>query len=504
MAVKQLIAKYYAAFLIKQRKKWLENPIETQQLVLLKLIKDAQFTAFGKDHRFGEITNYQSFKQHVPIADYEQLRIYIDRMVGGEPDVLWMGKPAYIAKTSGTTSGAKYIPISKESMPSHISSAKMALLSYVHQTGQTGFIGGKMIFLQGSPVLDEKNGIKVGRLSGIVAHHVPKYLQSNRMPTFETNCIEDWETKVDKIVEETKHEDMRLISGIPSWVQMYFEKLLQKTGKKNVLEVFPNFSLFVYGGVNFEPYRDRFNSLIGKRISSIETYPASEGFIAYQDSQSEPGLLLELNSGIFYEFIPTDTYFSENPVRLSIGEIELGVNYAIVLNTNAGLWGYSIGDTVKFVSKNPHRIVVTGRIKHYISAFGEHVISEEVERAITQVSAQCNAQVVEFTVAPQVSPETGLPYHDWFIEFFKKPENMNGFAALLDAEMQKQNTYYFDLITGKVLRPLKVNVIKKGGFEQYMKSVGKLGGQNKIQRLGNDRKLADNLSKWIEPNDFIA
>lgn len=504
MKLKQLIAKYYAAYLIKKRKKWLENPAETQRHVLSKLINGAKETAFGKDHHFGEITNYESFKQRVPISDYEQLRPYIDRMVGGEPNVLWVGKPAYIAKTSGTTSGAKHIPISKESMPSHIASAKMALLSYVHQTAQTDFIGGKMIFLQGSPVLEEKNGIKVGRLSGIVAHHVPGYLQANRMPSFETNCIEDWETKVEKIVEETMHQDMRLISGIPSWVQMYFEKLLQKTGKKNVLEVFPNFSLFVYGGVNFEPYRQRFNSLIGKQISSIETYPASEGFIAYQDSQTEPGLLLELNSGIFYEFIPTDSYFSENPVRLSIGEVELGVNYAIVLNTNAGLWGYSIGDTVKFVSKNPYRIVVTGRIKHYISAFGEHVIGEEVERAITQVSAQCNAQVVEFTVAPQVSPAAGLPYHDWFIEFFKKPENMEEFAALLDAEMQKQNAYYFDLITGKVLRPLSVNVIQKGGFEQYMKSVGKLGGQNKIQRLGNDRNLVNKLSSWIAHRDFIA
>jgi hypothetical protein len=504
MKLKQLIAKYYAAYLIKKRQKWLSKPVETQHAVLTKLIKTASETAFGKDHRFSEITNYETFKQQVPLADYEQLRPYIDRMVSGESDVLWVGKPAYIAKTSGTTSGAKYIPISKESMPAHISSAKLALLSYVHETAQTDFIGGKMIFLQGSPVLEEKNGIMVGRLSGIVAHHVPGYLQANRMPSFETNCIEDWETKVEKIVDETMHQDMRLISGIPSWVQMYFEKLLQKTGKKNVLEVFPNFSLFVYGGVNFEPYRERFNTLIGKRIPSIETYPASEGFIAYQDSQTESGLLLELNSGIFYEFIPTDSYFSENPVRLSIGEVELGINYAIVLNTNAGLWGYSVGDTVKFVSKNPYRIVVTGRIKHYISAFGEHVIGEEVERAITSASAQCNAQVVEFTVAPQVSPAAGLPYHEWYIEFSAKPKNMEQFAWLLDAEMQKQNSYYFDLISGKVLRPLSVNVIQKGGFEQYMKSVGKLGGQNKIQRLGNDRNLADKLSKWTEPGDFTT
>jgi hypothetical protein len=507
MSLKQTIARFYAAFLVKQRSKWLATPGRVQEKTLMKLVAIASNTAFGKDHNFNEIKDYQSFKRNVPVADYEGIKTYINRVVAGESDVLWKGKPEYIAKTSGTTSGAKYIPISRESMPYHIQSAKMALISYIHQTGKTDFVGGKMIFLQGSPILEEKNGIKVGRLSGIVAHHVPKYLQSNRMPSYQVNCIDDWETKVDKVVDETMYHDMRLISGIPSWVQMYFEKLLAKTGKKTVLDVFPNFSLFVYGGVNFEPYRQRFNTLIGGVIDTIETYPASEGFIAYQDQRNdsaENGLLLELNSGIFYEFIPAAEYFSENRTRLSIADVKLGVNYALVLNTNAGLWGYSIGDTVKFVSLSPHRIVVTGRIKHFISAFGEHVIGEEVERALTLVCSKTKAQVVEFTVAPQVNPLLGLPYHEWFIEFSVKPQNFYQFAGLLDEEMQKQNTYYFDLIQGKVLQPLKVSLVEKGGFEKHMKSVGKLGGQNKIPRLGNDRALADSLTNWVEPSDFTT
>lgn len=493
MDLKTAVSRYYASYLINKRNRWALHPEETQQKTLEYLVSAAQKTAFGRDHDFAAIKTYSDFKARVPIGDYESLKPYIERMAAGEPDVLWKGKPVYIAKTSGTTSGAKLIPITSESMPTHIRSAKMALLSYIHETGNADFVGGKMIFLQGSPELEVKNGIHVGRLSGIVAHHVPNYLQANRMPSYEVNCISDWEEKVDRIAEETAGADLRLISGIPSWVQMYFERLLALTGKSNVLEVFPKFSLFVYGGVNFEPYRQRFAQLIGGAVSTVETYPASEGFIAYQDRQSDSGLLLELNSGIYYEFIPADEFFNENPRRLSIGEVSLGVNYALVMNTSAGLWGYSIGDTVKFVSKNPYRIVVTGRIKHFISAFGEHVIGEEVERAIAGVSEKYGAEVVEFTVAPLVSPESGLPYHEWLIEFSRVPEHMAAFAEDLDRAMQQQNTYYADLISGKILRPLIIRQVAAKGFEQFMKSRGKLGGQNKIPRLSNDRNIADEM-----------
>ena len=497
MSIKSLLAIPFARKAQKKVYQWAYKPHKTQQKVLRKLIKKAKNTAFGKDHNFNQITSYSEFKQQVKISDYEGLRAYIDRVVSGEKDVLWKGKPLYFAKTSGTTSGAKYIPITKESMPTHIKAAKEALLCYIAEKNDASFVNGKMIFLQGSPVLEMLNGIKLGRLSGIVAHYVPQYLLKNRLPSWETNCIEDWDTKVDAIVEETIDEDMSVISGIPSWVQMYFEKLINKTGK-TISEIFPNFNFFIYGGVNFEPYKNKFETLIGKKIDYIELYPASEGFIAFQDSQTELGMLLQLNSGIFYEFIPANEYFDANPTRICIEDVKLNVNYVIILNTNAGLWGYNIGDTVEFTSLIPYRIKVTGRIKHFISAFGEHVIGKEVEKALNDAISGTKINVSEFTVAPQVNPSEGLPYHEWFVEFENEPEDMDDFATKIDASMQIQNVYYFDLIEGKILQPLRIRKVKKGGFHEYMKSIGKFGGQNKIPQLSDNRKIADVLQNFLK------
>mgnify|MGYP000877029168 FL=1 len=499
MGLKSALSKPFAAWVNRQVLRWKNNPIAAQDKVFRALLAKAKSTAFGQDHAFETIKTYQDFKNSVPIRDYEQLRPYIERVVAGEANVLWPGKPLYFAKTSGTTSGVKYIPISKESMPEHIKAARNALLGYIHETGDTSFVNGKMIFLQGSPVLEKKSGIDTGRLSGIVAHHVPAYLQKNRLPSYETNCIDDWETKVDAIVAETIHQDMRLISGIPPWVQMYFDKLSQVAKGKKVKDIFKNFSLFVYGGVNFEPYRAKLEEAIGKKVASIETYPASEGFIAYQDSQADKGLLLLADAGIFFEFIPVSEYFNENPTRLSLADVALDTNYALILNTSAGLWGYSIGDTVKFVSKEPYKIVVTGRIKHFISAFGEHVIAEEVEAALLEVAAKQAVQITEFTVAPQViPPEGGLPYHEWFIEFVQPPKELDAFAAALDKAMQQKNSYYHDLIAGKILQPLHIRLVQKDGFIEYMRTQGKLGGQNKVPRLANDRALADVLNKSLK------
>ena len=499
MGIKSFIAKPLALFAVKQINKWKNNPLSAQKSVFSKLIMQAKDTSFGQDHLFTEINTYEDFKKNVPIADYEELRPYIDRVVNGEENVLWPGKPLYLAKTSGTTSGVKYIPISKESMPEHIKAARNALFSYIHETGKSEFVDGRLIFLQGSPVLGNNHGINTGRLSGIVANHVPSYLQKNRLPSYQTNCIEDWEDKVDAIVAETIDEDMRLISGIPPWVQMYFDRLIIQSGGKKIGDLFKNFSLFVYGGVNFEPYRARLEESIGRTVDSIETYPASEGFIAFQDSQKEKGLLLLVDAGIFYEFIPTDEYFNENPSRISLEDVELNKNYAIILNTNAGLWGYSIGDTVKFVSKTPYRIVVSGRIKHFISAFGEHVIGEEVEFAILSVASQEGVEITEFTVAPQVSTQAGeLPYHEWYVEFSRPPKDMTSFSLKVDQVLQKKNVYYYDLIEGKILRPLQMHEMEKDTFINYMKSQGKLGGQNKVPRLSNDRHIANELNKWIK------
>jgi hypothetical protein len=490
MSIKSFSARIFAKAVHSKSQKWIQNPVATQKKVFQNLIKQASITEFGKDHQFFKIKTFEDFANQVPVRDYEQLKGYVDRVVQGEENILWKGKPLYFAKTSGTTSGAKYIPLTKESMPFHIEAARNAILSYIFETGKSDFVDGKMIFLQGSPVLEEKNGIKLGRLSGIVAHFVPKYLMKNRMPSWETNCIEDWETKVDKIVDETIDENMTVISGIPSWVQMYFEKLQQK-GNKPVGELFKNFNLFIYGGVNFEPYRAKFENLIGRKVDSIELFPASEGFFAYQDSQKEKGMLLLLNAGIFYEFIKANEFHEENPKRYTIGEVELDVNYVLIISTNAGLWAYNIGDTIQFTSLKPYRVIVSGRIKHYISAFGEHVIGKEVEMALQLAMKTTNVSVNEFTVAPQITPTEGLPYHEWFIEFENEPENLEDFALKIDDEMRKQNSYYDDLIVGKVLRKLVVTKVSKNGFQDYMKSIGKLGGQNKLPRLSNDRKIAD-------------
>lgn len=496
MGIRSVLAKPFAAFIAKETKEWSLNAPRHQQKIFRSLIQTGKNTLFGKDHGLDSVRSYSDFKKQVPIRDYEALKPYIEKVLHGEQNILWKGKPEYFAKTSGTTSGTKYIPITKDSIPNHINSARNALLSYVHETGNAKFLDGGLIFLSGSPELSEKAGIKTGRLSGIVNHHVPGYLRSNQKPSYVTNCIEDWEQKLDKIIDETLHADMTLISGIPPWAQMYFDRIVARTGKK-IKDVFPNFSMFVYGGVNFEPYRAKLFETIGKKIDSIETYPASEGFIAYQDSQQAEGLLLLLNSGIFFEFVPAEEYFNEKPTRLSIEEVELGENYAVVINSNAGLWGYSIGDTIKFVSKNPYRIIVSGRIKHFISAFGEHVIGEEVEKAMkATVEKFSETHLVEFTVAPNVSPSEGMPHHEWLIEFSNAPNDMNKFSLELDNQLRKLNVYYDDLITGSILRTLKITSLKKNAFIDYMKSQGKLGGQNKVPRLSNDRNIADELAKF--------
>ncbi|MBI1305904.1 MAG: hypothetical protein GC181_04730 [Bacteroidetes bacterium] len=489
MTILSALANWYTKKLIRRA----ENAVSEQEKTFRYLMSKLSQTAFGRDHGIHANTGYQEFCEKVPVRDYEGLKLYFDRIANGESDVCWPGKPEYLAKTSGTTSGAKYIPITKESVPNHINSARNAMIEYMAQTGNSKFIFGKLIFLSGSPTLSEKSGIKTGRLSGIVNHHVPGYLRRNQMPSWETNCIDDWETKVKTIAQETIVENMTLISGIPPWIQMYFDVLHEMLGGKRIKEIFPNLQLLIYGGVNFSPYEKKLMDSIGGEIDTIELYPASEGFIAYQNDQNDRSMKLLTSEGIFYEFIKLEDYHSENPKRYSLKDVEAEVNYAIILNSNAGLWGYSIGDTVKFTSVNPYKLVVTGRVKHFISAFGEHVIGEEVEFALMSYAKEGGIGITEFTVAPQVNPAEGegIPYHEWFVEFENEPENLSDFANEVDRRLQNKNIYYKDLITGKVLQPLIIRSLPKGSFINYMKSQGKLGGQNKVPRLSNDRKIAD-------------
>lgn len=497
--MKSKIIKPIAKLLLGISKKDGDKAQAIQEKTLLEIINQAKNTLFGKDHHFSEIKNYQDFKSKVPVRDYENLRIYIDKVVAGESDILWNGKPAYFAKTSGTTSGAKFIPISKESINHHIVAARNALFSYVNEQNDSDFFSRKMIFLQGSPVLTDINGIATGRLSGIAYHHVPKWLVKNRKPSYENNCIEDWEQKVDAIVEETYQEDMSLISGIPPWCIMYFEKLLEKTGKKTIQEIFPNFKLFIYGGLNYEPYREKIESLIGFNIDTIETFPASEGFFAYQNEQSDKGLLLNVNAGIFYEFIKVADFYTENPKRICLENVELDVNYVLIISTNAGLWAYNTGDTVKFTSLNPYKIIVTGRVKHYISAFGEHVIAEEVESVISMASIKFKLRINEFTVAPFVAKnKEELSYHEWFVAFQEEPKNIEILESFIDLALQKKNSYYQDLRKGNILSCLKIRILEALSFENYLKNNGKLGGQNKVVHLSNDRKIVNELISFVK------
>ena len=496
MSIKSFLAKPFAKIVYNKIQSAKLNAINDQKKIFKSLIQSAKNTSFGKEHQFNQIKNYTNFCKQVPIRDYEQFKPYIQQIKNGGKNVLWKGKPIYFAKTSGTTSGIKYIPITKASISNHINTARNALLCYMVTSSNYNFVNGNMIFLSGSPQLEKVGGIPTGRLSGIVNHHVPQYLRKNQLPSYHTNCIDDWETKLDKIVEETINKNMTLISGIPPWMQMYFDRLKEKSGK-TVAELFPHFSIMVQGGVNFEPYKAKLFESIGKKIDYVELFPASEGFFAFQDDYRQEGLLLNTNSGIFFEFIPANEIFSEQPTRLTLKDVKVGENYALIISNNAGLWAYNIGDTVKFTGINPYRLIVSGRIKHFISAFGEHVIGEEVEHALMTAAKEENIKIVEFTVAPNIAQGKGKSFHEWFIEFENKPDNLILFAKKIDDNLRKKNVYYDDLIAGNILQTLKIKPIEKNGFINYMRSIGKLGGQNKVPRLSNDRKIADELQKFL-------
>lgn len=498
MRWKSSIVKPFAKFLSDKTSRDASKAVSDQSKIKDYLLRKAQNTSFGKEHNFKNCKSYTDFKKHIPVRNYESIKSYIEQIKNGESDVLWPGKPKYFAKTSGTTSGIKYIPVSKESTPFHINTARNALMSFAYRNKLLSVFNGKLIFMSGSPTLYDTAGIKTGRLSGIVNHEVPSWVKGNQIPTYATNCIEDWEDKLDQITEEALQTDLRLISGIPPWIQMFYERLLKQSGKETISEIFPNYELFAYGGVNYAPYKNSLEQLVGKEIPSFETYPASEGFIAFQDTLENNGLLLNTNAGIFFEFIPLKEINAAEPIRLSLAEVETNQDYVVIINSNAGLWAYNIGDTVRFVSKDPYRLTVSGRVKHFISAFGEHVIGKEVELAYSAAAKTMNVAINEFTIAPQVNPEgNSLPYHEWFIEFENEPKDILKFALMIDSSLREQNIYYDDLISGNILQPIVISKIKKGGFQSYMKSVGKLGGQNKVPRLSNDRKIADALEAYL-------
>ena len=464
-----------------------------QKKILNELLENSKNTRFGEDHNFRNINNYEDFKSSVPIRDYEGFRGYIEKIKNGEKNVTWIDKPLYLAKTSGTTSGTKFIPITKESLPNHINTAKHLLYDYFKKKKKIKPFLGKVMFLSGTPNLDEENGIKIGRLSGIVNHHKPFFLKNRSLPSTETNQIDSWEEKINNIVEETLGQDLRVIGGIPPWIQMYFDVLIERTGKK-ISEIFPNLELLCHGGVNFQPYKTNLFNSIGRAIDTLETFPASEGFFAYQDDLYSDDLLLQVNSGIFFEFVELNELKKEKPKRISIEEIKLDTNYAMVITSNAGLWSYDIGDTIKFTNTNPLKIKVSGRTKQYVSAFGEHVIVDEVEKSLKKTCEKFKeVEIVEYTVGPRIMNQKSESHHEWFIEFKSPPSRIKDFEIELDLNMKNLNIYYRDLRKNKILSRLKITKAKKKSFINFMKSIGKLGGQNKVPRLSNDVKLIEKV-----------
>ncbi len=471
---------------------------QVQERILHQLIKKAEITRFARDHGFHQIRNAEDYKSKVPLREYEDFKPYLNLIQNGTKDVLWPGLPKYLSKTSGTTSGVKFIPLTKDSISNHINSAKYCLFHYIQQKPETKIFDGKMIFLSGSPELTYQNNIAIGRLSGIINHEIPAWFQTNKLPDYQLNCIHPWEVKLDQMIKSYSNVDVRVLSGIPPWIQMFCERLLDFTGKSCVMDVFPNLELYIHGGVNYTPYSQKINQLIGQEINLIETYPASEGFIAYQNNFQEDGMQLVVNDGIFFEFIAKEDIEKHPEKRIQLKDVELNKDYAIILTTNAGLWSYLIGDLVRFVSCKPHKIKFSGRISQFISAFGEHVISSEIDRAISLAQLQYQFEFIEFTVAPQISPvDKGKAYHEWFIEFSEIPKNLHEIAHTINSHLCELNSYYKDLIEGKLLDTLKIRPVKKNSFLNYMRKVGKLGEQFKVHRLSNDRIMADVLSNDV-------
>jgi len=493
MALSSFILKILAQKQYKKSSLMQASAIKDQSVVLKTILKRGARSLFARDLNLSKKTTYHKFKQNTPITDYEYIKPYVRKISEGKKNVLTQGAPAYFAITSGTTSGTKYIPLTKEMMSFQTQAIKELLLLYAYQANSYIISNVGMMFIQGSPELKYFNQIPYAKLSGIAARHIPFFLKKNRYPSMKTNCISNWSEKISKIVEETHNKDMSIIGGIPPWVLTYFESLLNYTNKKNVLDVFPNLKLYIHGGTCFDSYRDSFLNFCGN-IDTLEVYPASEGFFAYQNILQEQGLLLLTNHGVFYEFIKLEDYKKGGRGRICLEDVVKDVDYVMIVSTIAGLWAYNTGDTVRFVSTKPYKILFSGRESQFCSAFGEHVIEKEVQLALKKTIELVGGSVAEFSVCPCVLERPKLSHHIWFVEFIKKPSNLNLFTKTLNEELENQNIYYKDLIVSGVIGPLKVFCVKKGGFNEYMKSIGKFGGQNKCPHLSNDTKIGDFLT----------
>lgn len=478
---------------------WRNNPLDAQREVLQDLVTSAQYTEFGRKYHFSNLFNVRDFKATVPIHEYEDIKPYIERIMQGEQNVLWNTPIYWFAKSSGTTSDkSKFIPISEESLQEgHYKASKDVLSLYYQYHPDSALLTGKGLVIGGSHNINPMNKeAQYGDLSAVLLQNSPFWGHWLRTPDLSIALMDEWENKIEKLAESTIKENVTSISGVPTWTLVLFKRILEITGKKTMSEVWPSLELYMHGGVSFTPYKEQFRKIIGKDINYLEMYNASEGFFAAQDIPGTEGMLLFTDHGIFMEFMPVSEYGKKQPQTVSLQDVELGKNYALVISTNGGLWRYLVGDTVQFVSLKPYRIKVSGRLKHYINAFGEEVIVDNTDKAIALASEKTGAIVNDYTAAPVYFSDSANGAHEWLIEFEKLPENMNVFTAELDAALKSINSDYEAKRHKNIALGMPVvHVMKKGAFTEWLRSKGKLGGQHKVPRLSNDRTLIDEILK---------
>lgn len=481
---------------------FMHNPVDTQQQVFNHLIGSAQFTEYGKKYGFDKINSIADFKRQVPINDYDSLKPYIQRILEGEQNILWPSPISWFAKSSGTTSDkSKFIPISKESLDdNHYKGGKDVLTLYLKQFPESKMMSGKCLTIGGSHQINQLNADSFfGDLSAVMLQNMPLYAQIIRTPDLSIALMDEWEQKIEMMAHTTIQENVTYIAGVPTWTIVLIKRILEISGAKDLHEVWPNLELYIHGGVSFKPYRKQFESFIpSPEMHYYETYNASEGFFAAQDHTDADGMLLFLNHGIFYEFMPMEEYGKENPRTLTLKEVELNKNYAIVINTNCGLWRYMVGDTIQFTSLKPFRIKVTGRLKHFINAFGEEVIVDNTDHALAEACRQTGAIVNDYTAAPVYMTGESNGAHEWIIEFDSLPCPIEVFTEVMDAALQKVNSDYEAKRHKNIaLRMPIVHVMPKGGFNTWLKDKGKLGGQHKVPRLNNERRYLEEILPYV-------
>jgi len=479
---------------------WKNHPEDSQREVLQDLVTSAQYTEFGKKYNFSKLFSIKSFKKAIPIHEYEDMKPYIQRIMDGEQNILWNTPIYWFAKSSGTTSDkSKFIPVSEESLQDcHYKAAKDVLTLYYSCHPDSDLLTGKGLVIGGSHNIHQVNeDVQYGDLSAVLLQNTPFWGSWIKTPELSIALMDEWEEKIEKLALSTIKENVTSISGVPTWTMVLFKRILEITGKKNISEVWPSLELYIHGGVSFKPYREQFNRLIGKKINYLEMYNASEGFIAAQENPDDEGMLLFVDHGIFMEFMPVSEYGNKDPRTIGLRKVELGKNYAPVISTNGGLWRYLLGDTIRFTSLDPYKIIVSGRVRHYINAFGEELIVDNTDRAISMTCEQTNAIVNDYTAAPIYFSDNNNGAHEWLIEFEKDPDNIESFTKELDKALQSLNSDYEAKRHKNIaLRMPVVRVLKKGSFNNWLKSRGKLGGQHKVPRLSNERIFIEEILQY--------